>query len=105
EIGDVGLGDGAPDGLELPPDRQILKAQAEPDGFHVVLLTLMLRRKHTVHRTAAVPLLTVLQLYRVKFDECRISCRKDPVCQPLAPLSSLYRAGLPAAVVFDPFFP
>src|ERR1700730_13145520 len=38
EVGDVGLSDGAPDRPELPPDRQILKAQAEPYGFHLVLL-------------------------------------------------------------------
>jgi hypothetical protein len=38
EIGDVGLGDGAPDCLELPTDRQILKAETEPYGLHTALL-------------------------------------------------------------------
>jgi hypothetical protein len=37
KIGDVGLGDRAPDCLELPPDRQILKAEAEPHGLHAAL--------------------------------------------------------------------
>jgi hypothetical protein len=37
EIGNVGLGDRAPDGLELPADWQILKAEAEPNCFHAVL--------------------------------------------------------------------
>src|SRR6516162_604385 len=36
EVGDVGFVDGAPNGLELPADRQILKAEAEPDCFHAV---------------------------------------------------------------------
>jgi hypothetical protein len=34
EIGNVGLGDGAPDGLELPADRQILETETEPNCFH-----------------------------------------------------------------------
>jgi hypothetical protein len=38
EIGDVGLGDGAPDRLELPPDRQIFETETEPHRLHTVLL-------------------------------------------------------------------
>jgi len=38
KIGDVGLGDGAPDRLELPTDRQILEAEAEPYRLHTGLL-------------------------------------------------------------------
>jgi hypothetical protein len=38
EVGDVGLGDRAPDGLEPPPNRQILEREADPDGLHCVLL-------------------------------------------------------------------
>jgi len=44
EIGDVGLGDGAADRLELPADRQILKAKAEPHRFHAAFLKLLLSR-------------------------------------------------------------
>jgi hypothetical protein len=34
KIGDVGLGHGAADGLELSPDRQVLEIEAKPHGFH-----------------------------------------------------------------------
>ena len=47
EIGDVGLGDGAPDGLELPPNRQILETEAEPDGLHPCTSCKRLRREHS----------------------------------------------------------
>src|SRR6202022_3455341 len=36
KIGDVSLGDGAPDRLELPADRQILKAEPQPHRLHPV---------------------------------------------------------------------
>ena len=38
EIGDVGLGNGATDRLELPSDRQILETEAEPNRLHTILL-------------------------------------------------------------------
>jgi hypothetical protein len=38
EIGNVGLGDGAPDCLEPPADRQILEVETEPHRLHTVLL-------------------------------------------------------------------
>ncbi len=44
EIGDVGLGHGAADGLEGPPDRQILEIEAEPHGFHMLLPDCAVRR-------------------------------------------------------------
>ena len=34
EICDVGLGNGAADRLELPPNRQIFEIKAETQGFH-----------------------------------------------------------------------
>src|ERR1700730_18212843 len=36
KIGDVSLGDGAPDRLELPADQQILKAEPQPHRLHPV---------------------------------------------------------------------
>jgi len=38
KVGDVGVGNRPPNGLELPPDRQILKAETEPHRFHVRIL-------------------------------------------------------------------
>jgi hypothetical protein len=35
---DIGLGDGPPDCLELPSDRQILKVETEAHRLHTVLL-------------------------------------------------------------------
>jgi hypothetical protein len=38
KIGDVGLGDGASDCLELPPDQQIFEVETGPHRLHTALL-------------------------------------------------------------------